>query len=159
MLYIIREASGECRLLHNGVEIEGFWRLDYKSVQADTAVEITLTTILSKDVRIIEKKPDFDQMFGKKPKERTKPKFYIEDYKGKFVMHCEEEWQAEKFCEFLHNQGKKWANEVSYAKENCWDEYRTETCYKFYAGAYSSLPFYKKEGYTILEFDNFDWEE
>jgi len=38
-----------------------------------------------------------------------------------------------------------------------WQECGVCMCYCFQLGTYSSRSFYRKEGYVILEFDDFDW--
>lgn len=87
----------------------------------------------------------------------TKSKFRIEDYKGKYVMRCDTEEKAEVFCKYLNDIGMEWCYGVSYLKGTNWHVYKKITCYSFNEGEYSSFDFYKNEGYTILEFDDFDW--
>lgn len=86
-----------------------------------------------------------------------KPKFRLEDYPGKYVMHCDTERKAEKFCKFLDNQGKRWLNRSDcLVDNNCWTG--AKMCYNFQGDvSYSNKEFYEDYGYIILEFDDFDW--
>lgn len=89
-----------------------------------------------------------------------KPKFRLEDYEGSYVMHCVEEWQAEKFCEFLHKKGKVWSTKLEYIKDSRWNTDRDQTCYAFNIGTYSTYSHYHNyTDFTILNFDDFDWSD
>ena len=81
--------------------------------------------------------------------------FDIDNYPGKVVMHCPEEWMAEVFCDYLHSIGKKWSSGISYNRRRNYREHKEETCYWFSNGQYGSLSFYKNNGYKILEFEDF----
>lgn len=35
-------------------------------------------------------------------------KFNIDDYKGKYAMHCKTEEEARDFCNYLHSIGRVW---------------------------------------------------
>ena len=37
-------------------------------------------------------------------------KFNIDNYKGKYVMHCKTEEEAKIFCKYLHSIGRMWNN-------------------------------------------------
>lgn len=83
-------------------------------------------------------------------------KFNIDDYKGKYVMHCKTEEEAEIFCEYLHSIGHKWINDVSYLLENYWDNYEESTCYEFNTDQYCNKEYFERvRGYTILEMEDF----
>ena len=82
-------------------------------------------------------------------------KFNIDDYKGKYVMHCKTEEEAIDFCKYLHSLGKEWSNGDSYFSHTNWEIYGTHTCYNFNQNEFSGISFYKAKNYTILEWENF----
>lgn len=87
-------------------------------------------------------------------------KFNIDDYKGKYVMHCKTEEEAKTFCKYLHNIGHMWSSGDSYLSENYWSFYKASTCYNFNTDGYGNKQYYEEEGYTILEMEDFmDKEE
>lgn len=83
-------------------------------------------------------------------------KFNLNDYQGDYVMHCKTKEEAESFCRFLHQNGKKWSSGDSYLEFNRWDLYKTDTVYCFNLGMYCDVVFAKwQEYYTILEWSDF----
>ena len=84
-------------------------------------------------------------------------KFNINNYKGKYAMHCKTEEEAKKFCSYLHSIGRTWGTEYSYLDYTHYDFYENETAYAFNEGCYSPTYFYEEHGYTVLEFSDFDW--
>lgn len=87
-------------------------------------------------------------------------KFNIDDYKGKYVMHCKTKEEAEIFLKYLHSIGRLWSSGDSYLSESYWGKYKESTCYNFNYGAYCDKQYYEEEGYTILEMEDFmDKEE
>ena len=87
-------------------------------------------------------------------------KFNIDDYKGKYVMHCKTKEEAEIFCKYLHNIGRTWSDGYFYLSESYWYTHKELTCYNFNYGTYGGKPYYEEEGYTILEMEDFmDKEE
>ena len=86
-------------------------------------------------------------------------KFNINDYKGKYAMHCKTEKEAKSFCNYLHEHGKSWTNGDSYVRRTEWNKYKKDTCYNFNGAAYCDLDYYKCEGYTILEWADFTNDE
>src|SRR5574344_1421922 len=60
-----------------------------------------------------------------------KPRFNIEDYKDKYVMHCNTEEKANVFCKYLNSVGRKWNSDCSYLEANEWAYYEEDTCYNF----------------------------
>ena len=87
-------------------------------------------------------------------------RFNIEDYKGKYVMHCKTEEEAKTFCKYLHNIDYIWYSGDSYLSESYWDRYKESMCYNFNYGTYCDKQYYEEEGYTILEMEDFmDKEE
>lgn len=80
-------------------------------------------------------------------------KFNIEDYTGKYVMHCKTEEEAKDFCRVLHEAGRKWDGGGSYLQTTNWHD--NLMCYNFNTGLYSDIPFYLRHGFTILEWSDF----
>lgn len=79
-------------------------------------------------------------------------KFDINNYKGKYVMHCKTEEEAKEFCSYLRLKG------VPTVGESVWRWYRTNTCYNLNYGTYADVEFYTREGFTILEWSDFTTE-
>lgn len=87
-------------------------------------------------------------------------KFNIEDYKGKYVMHCKTEEEAEIFCKYLYSIGRTWNSGDSYLSKSYWDTYKESICYNFNEDLCCDKQYYEEEGYTILEMEDFmDKEE
>ena len=82
-------------------------------------------------------------------------KFNIEDYKGNYVMHCKTEEEAEDFCRYLDNIGRKWHGGDSYVEFTEWNEYEEKTCYDFNDGYYAPISYYIINNYKILEWGDF----
>lgn len=82
-------------------------------------------------------------------------KFNLNDYRGNYVMHCKTEEEAESFCLFLHQNGRRWCNEDSYLEFNNWDNYERETVYCFNECAYCSIEYARDLNYEILEWSDF----
>jgi hypothetical protein len=81
--------------------------------------------------------------------------FDINNYKGKYVMHCKTEEEAIDFCSHLHKLGRKWCTGRSYLCSTCYDWYYEDTAYNFNTGEYSPVDYYKSHNYTILEWEDF----
>ena len=81
--------------------------------------------------------------------------FELENYKGKYVMHCKTEKEAEEFLDVLQRNKRTWMSGDSYSQFNNWDIYKSETCYDFNKGRYSSREYLENEGYTVLEWEDF----
>ena len=85
--------------------------------------------------------------------ELVKPKFDHKNYPGKYVMHVNTEEQAKIFVDYMRNiMGLSWIF-------NCFDVHKTNTAYNFNKDYYSSISNYSEKGYTILEFEDFDWSD
>jgi len=82
-------------------------------------------------------------------------KFNIDDYKGKYVMHCNTEKEAIDFCKYLHSIGKRWNDATSYLNNTEWDRYGTDTVYLFNSDLVSYIYHAKRQNYTILEWSDF----
>lgn len=87
-----------------------------------------------------------------------KPPFRLEDWPG-VAMHCPEEWQAEKFCEFLGDAGREWRSGGKFSEDTKWGVYKDRTCYAFNEGMYGPPDCYLDDGYKLLEFSDFDWSD
>lgn len=88
-----------------------------------------------------------------------KDKFYIENYRGRYAMHCPNEETAKIFTKHLHDINKTWCDGSSYVDDTNFEHYTYETCYNFNCGAYGRTSTYIRNGYTILEFEDFYWVE
>ena len=82
-------------------------------------------------------------------------KFDINNYKGKYVMHCKTEEEAQNFCDYLHSVGREWRCGDSYKSRTCYSWYQEETAYNFNDGGYCDVQHYRNEDYTILEWEDF----
>lgn len=81
-------------------------------------------------------------------------KFNINDYKGKYVMHCKTEEEAKDFCNYLHSIGKQWSNGDTYLNNTRFFLYKERTAYNFNFGNFSYVGWYKHE-YKVLEWSDF----
>ena len=81
-------------------------------------------------------------------------KFDINDYKGKYVMHCKTEKEANDFCTYLDSIGKKWCSGDRYIDSNNYDYYQKNTVYYFNENLYGKIECVDDD-YTILEWENF----
>ena len=86
-------------------------------------------------------------------------KFNLEDYKGNYAMHCDTKEKSIVFCEFLHEAEYRWCNDEVYKGNPKWKRYKEETAYFFNSGTFSSVDYAKKDGYAVLEFDDFSWND
>ena len=82
-------------------------------------------------------------------------KFNINNYKGKYVMHCKTEEEARSFCNYLHSIGRKWTNGDSYLSDTAWKSYCTGTVYYFNSGEFGCRSKAGECEYTILEWEDF----
>lgn len=82
-------------------------------------------------------------------------KFNIEDYKGKYVMHCKTEEEAKDFCNYLHSVGKRWNSMTSYLSTTEWKLYREDTIYLFNSDLVSYVDYAIRQDYEILEWSDF----
>ena len=81
-------------------------------------------------------------------------KFDINDYKGKYVMHCKTEKEANDFCTYLDSIGKKWCSGDRYIDFNNYDYYQKNTVYYFNENLYGKIEPVNAD-YTILEWEDF----
>lgn len=86
-----------------------------------------------------------------------KTSFNLDDYKGKYAMHCQTEDEADNFLEVLYNAGREWSNGESYAKINYYRKNGHHTVYYFNIGKYGDER--KVVDNTILEWSDFMEDE
>lgn len=70
----------------------------------------------------------------------------------KLVVNCRSEEEANEFLKLADSFGYKWRNEDSYLYTNNWDTYEEDTCYHIYDGTYTSLDYFTKYNYKIVEY-------
>ena len=75
-------------------------------------------------------------------------KFNIDDYKGKYVMHCKTKEEARDFI-------RKHLPALWHEGSCCWTSYKSDTVYFFNRKTYQNILYAEKEGYTILEWSDF----
>lgn len=83
-------------------------------------------------------------------------KFNWDEFKyadNKIAVHCKTEEEAVDFCKQMHEQGMKWRGEYSYLDYTNYYIYAESTCYTA-EGKYCHENYYKKRGYTILEWSD-----
>ena len=86
-------------------------------------------------------------------------KFNLDDYKGNYVMHCDTVKKARAFCEFLHKAERRWITDEVYRGNTRWRMNKEKTVYYFNRGTYGSVDRAKEDGYIVLEFDYFNWND
>lgn len=77
--------------------------------------------------------------------------FNIDDYKGKYVMHCKTEEEARSFCDYL----RRARNRKGYSVYSHIDLFKQKTAYNFNEGLVGDVDFYSSVGYTVLEWSYF----
>lgn len=83
-------------------------------------------------------------------------KFNINDYPGKYVMHCKTEEEAKDFCRVLHEAGRTWSGNDSYLNNTHWNQSITGTIYYYFNdGMWSSGINIISTDNTILEWSDF----
>ena len=87
----------------------------------------------------------------------SKLKFNIKDYPGKYAMHCETEVKAALFCGYMDSVGRAWFDGTSYAEDVAYDYAKNDTAYTLDDMSRGHWQGLERCGYTILEFDDFDW--
>ena len=79
-------------------------------------------------------------------------RFDIDNYKGKYVMHCKTEEEAREFCDYIRHC------DVHYDAHAAFRFYRDKTCFNFNANTHAPKGYYEENGYTILEWSDFTTE-
>lgn len=82
-------------------------------------------------------------------------KFDIENYKGKYVMHCKTGKEARDFCSYLKDIGRRWLSGKSYDDKTKWNMFKENTVYYFNEGGYGEYNLAKKGGYKVIEWEDF----
>lgn len=77
--------------------------------------------------------------------------------KEKLAIHCDTEEKANELLQAFHKLGKKWSSDMSYLDCDYYSIYKQNTCYSN-DNAYAYYNWYRKNGYTIYEFDEVDLE-
>lgn len=80
--------------------------------------------------------------------------FDIKDYPDEYLMHCKTEEEAKDFCCYLRNVGRCWRGGSPYENTK-WEIYGSKTVYNFNCGTYGNIECYRKDVYTILEWEDF----
>ena len=78
-------------------------------------------------------------------------KFNIDDYKGKYVMHCKTREEARSFCDYFRRE----KNPRSYYGEIHPDIFQSKTAYNFNEELIGDGEFYSSNGYKVLEWSDF----
>ena len=81
-------------------------------------------------------------------------KFNIDEYKGKYVMHCKTEAEAKNFCAYLDSIGRRWLSGERYT-DNTYYCYLKDTVYYFNTDTFGPISLALVERYTILEWEDF----
>ena len=74
-------------------------------------------------------------------------KFNIDNYKGKYVMHCKTEKEAKDFCQYLHSVGREWCDGTSYLDNTEYDVHRGDIAYNFNTNTYCEVDWYYERNY------------
>lgn len=88
--------------------------------------------------------------------ELVKPKFdYIDYMHGDYAIHCKTIEEAETYVRYM-----KWHNRNVVSSDN-WRRggYKTNLCFNVNRRLYGERDYYESMGYTILEFEDFDWSD
>lgn len=88
-------------------------------------------------------------------------KFNWNEFKNeenKIAVHCKTEEEAKDFCLKMHEHGMKWRDRRSYLSKTNYECCKGETCYSS-NGMFSDRDFYRKYGWTILEWSDYMQKE
>jgi hypothetical protein len=70
-------------------------------------------------------------------------------------IHCPTLGLAKQVLSIFHKLNLKWCNGIAYTKCTDWDNYKENTVYYPFKGAFSSLEFAQEEGYKIINAKKF----
>ena len=71
-------------------------------------------------------------------------------------VHCKTEEEANDFLKLCDKNGIKWSSGEKTTEENYFNRYSSDTTYGFYYGfGYGSKSYCEKEGYSILEWEDY----
>lgn len=109
---------------------------------------------------------DMEYVMSEEDLELVKPIFNINDYPGRYAMHCKTKEEAKTFLSYLHDMGARWIGDGCLVIENgsvsdpFFYKYDTNSCYSFRNGmvGYGTANATYND-YTILEFEDFDWSD
>lgn len=82
----------------------------------------------------------------------------FKDIDNKIAVHCKTEKEAKDFCNQMHEHGMTWVSGRRYLVYTYYEEYKEESCYTNY-GVVVTCDFCKKNGYTILEWNDYMQKE
>ena len=86
----------------------------------------------------------------------SKEEFIIKYATCSTAVHCPTKDLAKEFLSKAHKFGYGWLDGVSYADEDNYTKYGSETCYNLLSGQYSPIYFFVEEGFEIVEFKGFE---
>lgn len=86
-------------------------------------------------------------------------RFDPERYTASHIMICDTREQSDRFREFMHKNGFKWAAGQSYEQLDYFDQCLSGIGYAFIEGTYESKHYFTSTSYHILNFEDFDWED
>ena len=90
-----------------------------------------------------------------------KPRFNLDNYRdGYVVMNCKNRDEIYVFCEFFDSNDRVFVDGQKYDAEGRVLRDYKEVCFRFNRGMIASRSYYACYGrFTILEFEDFDWDE
>lgn len=78
--------------------------------------------------------------------------------RGNLAIHCDTGEKAKKLLKAFDKAGYHWISRERYIAHTNWVYYKEETCYSD-DGCYGSVEDLKRHGYTIIEFDEIEFED
>lgn len=87
--------------------------------------------------------------------------FNIENYPGRYVMKCDTREEFEAFAEYLHSVGRRWSSRDSYltSRSTRVNDISSTNCHYFNEGVKGGARSAKDNGYIVLHYSDFDWED
>ena len=79
----------------------------------------------------------------------------VTDLKENECIHCETEEQANAICKLMHEAGLEWIDGDSYLSKNCYNAYKSETCYFPAERLLGGLDYAKEENCKIYKAEQF----
>ena len=86
-------------------------------------------------------------------------KFNIDNYNGKYAMHCKTPEEAREFCNYMHSLGRRWLNGKSYYNYTFFDYHGPCTVYHFNNDSFGHIFHAKNAGFKVLEWSDFTKKE
>lgn len=82
-------------------------------------------------------------------------KFKKKVLKKKVVVHCDSEEKANLLLNWASiKKGLKWSDGDSFIEDNKWMEDKEKTCYYLCFGEYCDKPFYERNDYEVIEYED-----